>query len=197
MFTCHTSSVCWLAQKVLRKYEHPPDLVLKALDATMTLKGDPSTGWEDAKIMLADTYFFSFFIKHAKVFDKDHLDEAIVEKLEDFLMSPESEPDVVGKASIPCGAMIKWVRAVYEWAKTKKVCPLLLLLLLFELVFSRRLLLRLPLLVAPSDVHAVICGCCCCLLLLAASAFCCLSVCRDCLLLLGVVNGSPRFGDSF
>jgi len=107
--------------RVLRNYEHPPELVLMAMEATLILKAEYNTDWEEARIMLADAYFFGFFIKHAKKYNKDNVDDEILHKLEPFFSNPDFEPASVAAASVPCGALCKWVRAIYDYCRLKRI----------------------------------------------------------------------------
>eukprot|EP01012_Entosiphon_sulcatum_P059817 TRINITY_DN84427_c0_g1_i1.p1 TRINITY_DN84427_c0_g1~~TRINITY_DN84427_c0_g1_i1.p1 ORF type:complete len:318 (+),score=65.63 TRINITY_DN84427_c0_g1_i1:91-954(+) len=106
---------------VLRRYEFPPQLVAQTLEAVLTLKGEYDTSWEEAKVILSDTYFFGFFINRAKNYDKDNVSEEVLDRIEQIVLNPDFEPVVVAAASIPCGAMCKWVRAIYEYAKLKTI----------------------------------------------------------------------------
>eukprot|EP00992_Anisonema_acinus_P011428 TRINITY_DN7399_c0_g1_i3.p1 TRINITY_DN7399_c0_g1~~TRINITY_DN7399_c0_g1_i3.p1 ORF type:complete len:213 (+),score=35.41 TRINITY_DN7399_c0_g1_i3:48-686(+) len=64
--------------KVLRKYEHPPQLVLETMEATLIVKGEYNTEWTEAKVMLSDAYFFGFFLNRAKQYDVDNVDEELL-----------------------------------------------------------------------------------------------------------------------
>eukprot|EP01010_Urceolus_cornutus_P000569 NODE_1089_length_1112_cov_241.046096_g834_i0.p1 GENE.NODE_1089_length_1112_cov_241.046096_g834_i0~~NODE_1089_length_1112_cov_241.046096_g834_i0.p1 ORF type:complete len:312 (-),score=69.85 NODE_1089_length_1112_cov_241.046096_g834_i0:126-1061(-) len=107
--------------KVMQKYEHPPQLVYDTLEATHILKGQFEFSWEDAKVMMADAYFFGFFIKRAKNFDKDSVDEEILERLKKVATNSEFEPLSVAAVSTPCGALCKWVRSLYEYARIRLI----------------------------------------------------------------------------
>jgi dynein heavy chain len=106
---------------VLRKYEHPPQLVLETMEDVMVLRGEYDCSWNECKVMLSDTYFFGFFINRAKNYDKDNVSDEVMQRLERSMLNPDFEPAVVAQASVPCGALCKWVRAVYEYARTKRI----------------------------------------------------------------------------
>eukprot|EP01065_Artemidia_motanka_P046797 TRINITY_DN7177_c1_g1_i1.p1 TRINITY_DN7177_c1_g1~~TRINITY_DN7177_c1_g1_i1.p1 ORF type:complete len:323 (+),score=88.63 TRINITY_DN7177_c1_g1_i1:104-1072(+) len=106
---------------VMRKYEHPPLLVLETMEAVMVLRGEESFSWEDAKFILCDTYFFSFFVSKAKNYDKNNIPDEVLSKLKKFMDSPDFEPAVVADASVPCGALCKWIRALYEHAILRRM----------------------------------------------------------------------------
>eukprot|EP01006_Ploeotia_vitrea_P008913 TRINITY_DN21125_c0_g1_i1.p1 TRINITY_DN21125_c0_g1~~TRINITY_DN21125_c0_g1_i1.p1 ORF type:complete len:310 (-),score=22.89 TRINITY_DN21125_c0_g1_i1:426-1355(-) len=106
---------------VLRKYEHPPGLVLDTMEAVLTLKGEMDNSWEAAQVILSDTYFFRFFLNRAENFDKDSVSEELLDQLKAIMLNPDFEPVVVAAASIPCGALCKWVRSVYEYARIKRM----------------------------------------------------------------------------
>jgi hypothetical protein len=102
---------------VLRQYEHPPQFALDTIKATLAVKGEEYTTWEDAKVMLADSYFFGFFISRAKNFDKENVSTDFLPMVQKFVMNPEFEPSVIAPFSAPCCALCKWVRAIYEHVK--------------------------------------------------------------------------------
>ena len=106
---------------VMRKYEHPPHLVLETMRAVMTLRGDEMASWEEVKFLLCDTYFFGFFVPKAKTIDKSSISDDTLDKLQELIMSPDFEPNVVAKASVPCGAICRWIRALYMHAKLLRI----------------------------------------------------------------------------
>eukprot|EP00754_Rhynchopus_humris_P048005 Rhum_TRINITY_DN7510_c0_g1::Rhum_TRINITY_DN7510_c0_g1_i2::g.23282::m.23282 len=106
---------------VMRKYEHPPLLVLETMEAVMILRGDEMTSWEEAKFLLCDTYFFAFFVAKAKSYDKASITDDTLDMLRQFIMSPDFEPNVVAEASVPCGAICRWIRALYLHAKLIRI----------------------------------------------------------------------------
>ena len=106
---------------VMRKYEHPPQLILETMEAAMIIRGDENASWEEAKFLLCDTYFFAFFISKAKYYDKDSLTDNTLKKLSKFIVSPDFEPNVVAEASVPCSAICQWIRALYEHGKLCRI----------------------------------------------------------------------------
>ena len=106
---------------VMRKYEHPPLLVLETMRAVMTLRGDEMSSWEEVKFLLCDTYFFGFFVPKAKTIDRSSISDDTLDKLQQLIMSPDFEPNVVAKASVPCSAICRWIRALYMHAKLLRI----------------------------------------------------------------------------
>eukprot|EP00659_Diplonema_papillatum_P004768 gene4768-7336_t len=106
---------------IMRKYEHPPQLVLETIEAVMTLRGEEFTSWEDAKFLLCDTYFFGFFVAKAKSYDKDGIPDATLDRLDKFMVSPDFEPTVVAEASVPCAAICQWIRSLYHYATLARI----------------------------------------------------------------------------
>eukprot|EP01063_Lacrimia_lanifica_P013297 TRINITY_DN19935_c0_g1_i1.p1 TRINITY_DN19935_c0_g1~~TRINITY_DN19935_c0_g1_i1.p1 ORF type:complete len:320 (+),score=148.40 TRINITY_DN19935_c0_g1_i1:61-1020(+) len=106
---------------VMRKYEHPPRLILETMEAVMILRGEETHTWEDVTFLLCDTYFFAFFVSKAKSYDKTSLTDETLEKLKKIVVSPEFEPNIVAEASVPCGAMCQWIRALYEHAQIQRI----------------------------------------------------------------------------
>lgn len=46
---------------VLRGYENPPQLVIDTINVVMHIRGDEDLSWDAAKVMLSETYYYSFF----------------------------------------------------------------------------------------------------------------------------------------
>jgi len=102
---------------VLRKYEHPPQCVLDTIEAVYLLRGDTNFSWEDARILLCDTYYYGFFIAKAKAFDAQSVSDEVLEKLTPLILDPDFEVQQVSAASVPGGAMALWVHTIYDTAK--------------------------------------------------------------------------------
>ena len=54
-------------------------------------------------------------------YDKDNIPDAVVEKIEPFLLDPNFEPGAIAKSSKAVMGMCKWVRAMMSYHKTAKV----------------------------------------------------------------------------
>eukprot|EP00760_Papus_ankaliazontas_P019110 PhM_4_TR17887/c0_g1_i1/m.58243 len=107
---------------LLRKYEHPPQCVLDAVESIYILRGDDDTfSWEDARVLLSDTYFLGFFLSKAKAFDATAISDAVMEKLTPRIESPDFEAGAVANASVPGGAIAMWVHALYDWATVDRI----------------------------------------------------------------------------
>eukprot|EP00995_Heteronema_vittatum_P009328 NODE_463_length_1367_cov_65.500000_g333_i0.p1 GENE.NODE_463_length_1367_cov_65.500000_g333_i0~~NODE_463_length_1367_cov_65.500000_g333_i0.p1 ORF type:complete len:277 (+),score=115.03 NODE_463_length_1367_cov_65.500000_g333_i0:104-832(+) len=99
---------------VLRKYLHPPPLVWNTIEAVLKLNGEWNTSWDEAQVVLADNYFFSFFVPRFKRYDLASISEDILNDLEQNMRDPDFQPQIVALASIPCQGLCKLIRAVYE-----------------------------------------------------------------------------------
>ena len=100
---------------ILRQYENPPDIVLETIGAVMAVRGEANATWEDAKIVLSESYYYAFFLTKARNQTKQDLSEEARVKLEEFLMKAESEPSRVALVSAPCGAMAKWLTVLRDY----------------------------------------------------------------------------------
>jgi hypothetical protein len=98
---------------VLRGYENPPQVVLDTIEAVMIVRGEEDTSLDASRVMLSETYYYSFFTRKCRSQTKNgDLSEAQLEALERFLLSPDNTPENVGRASTPCGAMAKWLHSL-------------------------------------------------------------------------------------
>jgi hypothetical protein len=97
---------------VLRGYENPPQVVLDTIATVMTVRGEEDTSLEAAKIILSETYYYSFFVSKCRSRIKQELTPKQADALERYLLNPESDPENVARASIPCGAMAQWLAAL-------------------------------------------------------------------------------------
>ena len=100
---------------ILRGYEHPPQIVLDTMGVVMVLRNEEDPKWEDAKLILSETYFFAFFISKCRHAHKQEFSEEQLDALQRYLLSPESAPDAVAAVSVPCGAIAKWLRALHDF----------------------------------------------------------------------------------
>ena len=74
--------------------------------------------WEPAKKeLLGDTKFLQRLIDY----DKDNIEEKIVNKVKPFVAKPEFMPDVVKKASVAAHGLCCWVRAMVSYDRVAKV----------------------------------------------------------------------------
>jgi hypothetical protein len=97
---------------VLRGYDNPPQIVLDTIATVMTVRGEEDTSLDAAKVILSETYFYSFFVAKCRNRTKAELNAEQADVLERYLLNPESEPEKVARASTPCGAMAMWLVAL-------------------------------------------------------------------------------------
>jgi hypothetical protein len=97
---------------VLRGYDNPPQVVLDTIATLMAVRGEEDTSLEAAKVLLSETYFYSFFISKCRSRTKNDLSAEQSDALERYLLNPESDPENVARASTPCGAMAQWLAAL-------------------------------------------------------------------------------------
>lgn len=96
----------------VRSYGKPPEKVQKVMEAVMILKGLPPT-WEEAKKVLADNEF----LKKLKNFDKDHVSDKVLKKIEKCTAEKNFDPDIVGEVSFAARGLCIWVKAIEKYAK--------------------------------------------------------------------------------
>lgn len=106
---------------VLRKYENPPQIVLDTISTVMAVRGEEDTSLEAAKVVLSETYYYSFFVSKCRNRIKSELSPEQADVLERYLLNPESDPEKVSRASGPCGAMAAWLRALNLYFHYEKI----------------------------------------------------------------------------
>lgn len=104
---------------VLRNYENPPPIVLATVLTVMKIRGeeDAVVNWEQARILLSETYYYSFFTCKCRNHTKpgqigeqptpEHL-----AALEEYVLDPETSGENVSRASVPGGGMSLWLHAL-------------------------------------------------------------------------------------
>lgn len=107
--------------EVLRGYEHPPELVQKTINTLMVIRGEEDRSWAAAKVMLSETYYYSFFVYKAKMRVRQPVEGEALQALEAFCADPETTEGLVAKISRPCGTMTKWLRALRDFVRVDRV----------------------------------------------------------------------------
>lgn len=118
---CAMEAVTKAELEVLRNYEHPPDVVLQTIGVVMGLRGEEDRSWSSAKVMLSETYYYSFFAYKARMRTKQPVDADMMAELEKYCSEPETTPEAVMAVSHPCGAMSKWLRALRDLTRIELV----------------------------------------------------------------------------
>ncbi|XP_025208084.1 dynein heavy chain 2, axonemal-like [Melanaphis sacchari] len=113
-----TNKVCGLNKKDLSEikcFSVPPEGVKLVLGAIMTLKqADPS--WAEAKRQLDDPNF----LQQLKDFDKNHVTDNIMKKIDVFMKNPEFDLEKIGLQSTAAKSLGMWVVAIEKYAKMYK-----------------------------------------------------------------------------
>jgi dynein heavy chain len=55
------------------------------------------------------------FIEELKSFDKDHIPDSVISKIDEFANNPEFTPDKINNASKACKALCMWVLAMHTY----------------------------------------------------------------------------------
>lgn len=107
---------------VLRRYSAPPPLVWLALEAVLKLGGEWQPTWDDAQVILTDNYFFGFYVPRARQFDLDGgITDEVLADLEPNMRNPDFLTEIVARASVPCAALCKFARSVYEYGRVSRI----------------------------------------------------------------------------
>lgn len=101
----------------IKSFNSPPLLVHLVLDAVCVLFGLDAT-WENARRILSD----SNVVQNMLAYDKDNVSDEILFKLATPYMSDDRfNRDEVEKQSVAASMMVIWVRAIYQYASTRRV----------------------------------------------------------------------------
>ncbi|XP_060835340.1 dynein axonemal heavy chain 2-like [Rhopalosiphum padi] len=118
-----TNKVYALSKKDLSEmkcFSVPPEGVKLVLGAIMTLKqADPS--WAEAKRQLNDPNF----LQQLKDFDKNHVTDNVIKKIDVFIKNPEFELEKIGLQSTAAKSLGMWVVAIEKYVKmyNKTITP--------------------------------------------------------------------------
>merc|ERR1719399_570177 len=96
----------------VKAYAKPPDLVLKTMNAVMTVMDKPAT-WASAKNELNDINF----LQRLKNFDKDHISNSTLKKMDKYTKDQTFQPAQVTNVSRAAGALCMWVHAMKLYAE--------------------------------------------------------------------------------
>jgi dynein heavy chain len=96
----------------VKAYAKPPELVLKTMNAVMTVMDKPAT-WASAKNELQDVNF----LQRLKTFDKDHISNSTLKKMEKYTKDSTFQPQTVQNVSKAAGALCMWVHAMKMYAE--------------------------------------------------------------------------------
>jgi hypothetical protein len=106
---------------VLRGYEHPPQVVQDTIQTVMLIRGEEDATWEASKIMLSETYYYSFFVYKARSRSKQSITPEINDALCNYCIQPDNVPENVLLISRPCGAMAKWLRVLRDFYQLQEI----------------------------------------------------------------------------
>lgn len=101
----------------IKSFNSPPLLVHLVLDAICVMFGLEPT-WENARRILSD----SNVVQNMLSYDKDAISDEILMRLEANYMSNERfHREEVEKQSLAASMMVIWVRAIFQYASTRRV----------------------------------------------------------------------------
>ncbi|XP_076323890.1 dynein axonemal heavy chain 2-like [Tachypleus tridentatus] len=100
----------------VKSYGRPPALVEKVMEAVMILRGSEPT-WVEAKRQLGDPNF----INHLMTFDKDNINDWVLNRIGKYVVQPDFHPEIVGKVSLAARSLCMWVRAMEVYGKVYRI----------------------------------------------------------------------------
>eukprot|EP00392_Amoebophrya_sp_AT5.2_P008786 g8814.t1 len=119
----------------VKAYAKPPEMVMKTMNAVLCVMDKPQ-GWGAAKNELNDTRF----LEKLKEFDKDHIPNTVLKKVDKFIKDPTFTPAQVGKVSLAASALCQWVHAMNIYAAvSREVEPKRLKLKLAQTALEKKL----------------------------------------------------------
>eukprot|EP01119_Soliformovum_irregulare_P017771 TRINITY_DN5330_c1_g1_i1.p1 TRINITY_DN5330_c1_g1~~TRINITY_DN5330_c1_g1_i1.p1 ORF type:complete len:2639 (+),score=886.96 TRINITY_DN5330_c1_g1_i1:107-7918(+) len=100
----------------VRSFANPPKMVKIVMEAVCILKGLKPT-WDEARRMLSE---FNF-LQSLEQYEKDNIPDAILGKVQKYIVDPEFQPEEVAKKSVAAKSLSMWVIAIYNYAQIYKV----------------------------------------------------------------------------
>ncbi|XP_057293707.1 dynein axonemal heavy chain 1-like isoform X2 [Hydractinia symbiolongicarpus] len=95
----------------LRSYRAPPQGVKYVTDMLCVMFGVVPQ-WEEAKLLLMRDKF----IQDLQFYDKDHISDAMYDKLSSFIQNPSSQCKELVKISHAANQLSVWIQAIYNYA---------------------------------------------------------------------------------
>ena len=103
----------------VKAYAKPHKAVEKVMEAVMVLRRSEPT-WLEAKKQLGDPSFLSQLVNY----DKDSMNDALLNKVAKYTKEADFEPDIVGAVSKAARSLCMWVRAMEVYGRiAKDVAP--------------------------------------------------------------------------
>ena len=82
-------------------------MVVSALAALLGAKED----WASCKKVLLTNNLIAQLL----FFDRDHISDATIKKLERYVNNPDFSPEIVKQSSVACAALTSFVLAIYQY----------------------------------------------------------------------------------
>ncbi|KAH9496161.1 Dynein heavy chain 6, axonemal [Bulinus truncatus] len=105
----------------IRVYTRPPQLVATVISAVCVLF-QKKTDWATGKLLLGDPQFLKLLL----TYDRNNQPDKVFAKLKKYTKDPNFNPEAVGKVSLACKCICRWVLAidnyntVYKMVKPKQ-----------------------------------------------------------------------------
>ncbi|XP_029806677.1 cytoplasmic dynein 1 heavy chain 1 [Suricata suricatta] len=106
----------------VRSMANPPAAVKLALESICLLLGESTTDWKQIRSVIMRENFIPTIVN----FSAEEISDAIREKMKkNYMSNPSYNYDIVNRASLACGPMVKWAVAQLNYADMlKRVEPL-------------------------------------------------------------------------
>lgn len=100
----------------VKSMANPPTGVVRTMEAVCILLG-VQADWENSKKLLSKVDF----LKMLKEYDKDHIDQRAIKKLNKYILDPELTEERMSSVSRAAASILSWVHAMVEYSAVSKV----------------------------------------------------------------------------
>ncbi|KAH9598996.1 hypothetical protein LSM04_005499 [Trypanosoma melophagium] len=107
---------------VLRDYECPPPAALATMAMALRVRDDEDTEWSTVRVVLSESYFFTFFISRAQTLLHRPLPPDVADALEGFCAAAAHDPTALARLSTPLAAIGAWLYAVRDYHRVRRLC---------------------------------------------------------------------------
>ncbi|ORC93264.1 uncharacterized protein TM35_000011410 [Trypanosoma theileri] len=107
---------------VLRDYECPPPAALATMAMALRVREDEDTEWSTVRVVLSESYFFTFFISRAQTLLQRPLPPDVADALEGYCAAPAHAPAALARVSVPLAAIGAWLHAVRDYHRVRRLC---------------------------------------------------------------------------
>eukprot|EP00668_Euglena_longa_P046636 GGOE01062321.1.p1 GENE.GGOE01062321.1~~GGOE01062321.1.p1 ORF type:complete len:2198 (+),score=861.46 GGOE01062321.1:644-6595(+) len=99
----------------IKAYKTPPEAIQTVLGAVQTVLKKPPT-WDEAKKSMGDSNFLNVLLNY----NKEWLNDALLNKIGKYVAMPKFKPDIVGQVSVAAKGLCMWVCAMHRFGLVQK-----------------------------------------------------------------------------